>query len=120
MKKYIAIALFAALGLSACASTSSPLPQAPAVSASVAVSEPPPPPPADPTTAAPAPSTCDLAREAILTGTPADITKAMNALVADKTANATAREYARYYTGRDKDSKDLREMDVSLIQMSCS
>ena len=120
MKKYIAIALFAALGLSACASTSSPLPQAPAVSASVAVSEPPPPPPADPTTAAPAPSTCDLAREAILTGTPADITKAMNALVADKTANATAREYARYYTGRDKDNKQFREMDVSLIQMSCS
>jgi hypothetical protein len=71
---------------------------------------------------APAPvvSTCDKAREAILTGTPTGITAAMNALVADKSAPAIAREYARYYTVRDKDSKDLREMDESLIQMSCS
>jgi len=44
----------------------------------------------------------------------------MKALVADKTAPATAREYARYYTVRDKGNKQLQEMDVSLIQMSCT
>jgi hypothetical protein len=44
-----------------------------------------------------------VVREAILTGSPADITTAMQSLVAEKTANATAREYARYYMGRDAD-----------------
>lgn len=104
---------------------SAPLPQAPVAAAPAApavtealVAE------APPVAEAPAPepaaSTCDKAREAILTGTTAGITKAMKALVADKTAPATAREYARYYTGRDKNDKQLREMDVSLIQMSCT
>ena len=97
------IALFAVLILSARTSTSSRLPQArfePLVAASS--------------------STCDLAREAILTGTSADIAQAMNALVADRTAKAMAREYARYYTGRDRDNNQLQEMDVAFIQMSCS
>jgi hypothetical protein len=67
-----------------------------------------------------APSTCDVAREALLTGTPADITTAMLALKADTTADATAREYADYYTGRDKGNAQMQEMDMSLIRMSCS
>jgi hypothetical protein len=75
---------------------------------------------AEPAAPAATGSSCDNAREAILTGTTAGITKTFKALVADKTADATAREYARYYLGRDKDSKQFREMDVSLIQMSCS
>ena len=69
---------------------------------------------------APSGDTCENAREAILTGTPAEINKAMKALVADKKADSTAREYARYYLGRDKHDADMREMDISLIQMSCS
>jgi hypothetical protein len=72
--------------------------------------------------AAPAPvaSTCDVAREAILTGTPVSITAAMAALVADKTAPAIAREYAQYYTGRDAGQKDMQTMDTGLIQAACS
>jgi len=69
--------------------------------------------------AKPKASSCDVAREAILTGSQAQINKAMKALVADKSADATAREYARYYIGRDKGDKDMREMDVSLIQTAC-
>jgi hypothetical protein len=60
-----------------------------------------------------------VAKEAILTGTPASITAAMKALVADKSADSTAREYAQYYTGRDAGQKDMQTMDTSLIQMSC-
>lgn len=65
-------------------------------------------------------TTCDKAREAILTGTPKEIKAALTALQKDKTADATAREYARYYLGRDKNDKDLQEMDISLIQTACS
>jgi len=64
-------------------------------------------------------STCDAVREAILTGTQAEIDAAMLALQKDKSADPTAREYARYYLERDANSPDLREMDISLIQMSC-
>lgn len=63
---------------------------------------------------------CDAAREAILTGTPAQIEAALEVLVADKGADGTAREYARYYLGRDKNDKRMREMDIGLIQMGCS
>lgn len=65
-------------------------------------------------------STCDDAREAILTGTQSGITTAMNKLVADKSADSTAREYARYYLGRDKTDKEMRELDIGLIQSACS
>jgi hypothetical protein len=68
--------------------------------------------------------TCAAVREALLTGTQAQINAAMAALQADKTADATAREYADYYLHRDAPpaygSKDLRDMDVSLIRMACS
>lgn len=69
--------------------------------------------------AAPKASTCDVVKEAFLTGTPAEITASLKALVKDKTADATAREYAQYYVGRDKGNKQMQEMDISLIQMSC-
>jgi hypothetical protein len=69
---------------------------------------------------APAASTCDVTREALLTGTQAEITASLKALMADKTADATAREYADYYLNRDKASPDMREMDIGLIRMSCS
>lgn len=65
-------------------------------------------------------SACDNAREAILTGTQSGIISAMNKLVADRSADSTAREYARYYLGRDKTDKDMREMDIGLIQSACS
>jgi hypothetical protein len=62
---------------------------------------------------------CDVAKEAILTGTPAAINAAMVALVADKTADSTAREYAQYYVGRDAGDKSMQTADVGLIQISC-
>ena len=52
--------------------------------------------------------------------TQAEILASMKALMADKTADATAREYADYYVNRDKASPDMREMDIGLIRMSCS
>jgi len=74
--------------------------------------------------AAPAPadatSSCAVVKEALLTGTPAEINAGMLALIADKTADQTAREYASYYTDRDKNQKDLQEMDATLITASCS
>lgn len=63
---------------------------------------------------------CDAAREAILTGTPAQIEAAFKVLIADTTADGTAREYARYYLVRDKNDKRMREMDIGLIQMGCA
>jgi len=69
-------------------------------------------------------STCDAAREALLTGSPTQIEAALRALMADKTADGTAREYADYYLHRDAPpaygSKDLRSMDISLIRTACS
>ena len=121
MNSFTALAAVAVLALAGCStgSGSAPLPQAPATSAPAPAAPAPTAevPVADPT---PAATTCDIAREALLTGTPADITAAMKALIADKSAPATAREYASYYNVRDKDSKQFREMDVSLIQMSCT
>lgn len=70
--------------------------------------------------AAPATSTCDNAREAFLTGSKADIQKALKALQSDKSADSTAREYARYYLVRDAGNKSLQELDASLIQTACS
>lgn len=109
------------IGLAACGAASKPIPQGTVAPATVATS----PVKAKVTTKAPEPaapkvSTCDVVREAILTGTPAQIEAAMKALQADKTADGTAREYARYYLVRDAQSKDNREMDTGLITMACS
>jgi hypothetical protein len=83
-------------------------------------------------TAPATPSTCDVAREAFLTGSPADIKIAMQGLIADTTADATAREYAQTYldeltkdfswAGSDAETQrqSALDMDVSLIRMSCS
>ena len=77
---------------------------------------------ADPAPAAepaPATSTCDVVQEALLTGTPAEITSSMKALIADRTAPTTARQYARYFTVRDTGNKSQQSADESLISMSC-
>lgn len=100
--------VIAGAALAACASTSPAIPQGTTTTTGA------------PSAPAAAVSTCDAAREAILTGTSAQISKAMAALVADKTAPATAREYARYYTGRDKGDPAMREADVALIQAACA
>ena len=63
-------------------------------------------------------STCDVAREAILTGSEEDKEKAFKALIADKKADATAREAAQEYF--EQDDEMLKEMQVDLIQMACS
>jgi len=75
--------------------------------------------PAEAPAPADAASSCSVVKEALLTGTPAEINAAMLALVADKGADQTAREYADYYTNRDKNQKDLQKMDATLIQTAC-
>lgn len=65
-------------------------------------------------------SSCDVVREALLTGTTAQIATSLQALKVDKTADATAREYADYYLNRDKTQPDLRSMDITLIRSACS
>lgn len=107
-------------GTLAATGSSSPATTAPAAPATTA--------PAPTTTTAPAPTTtttekvdtCANVREALLTGTQAQIDTAMAALQADKSADDTAREYADYYLHRDAGQKDLRDMDVSLIREACS
>lgn len=65
-------------------------------------------------------NTCAVAREAFLTGTPAELEASLKALVADKGADATAREYADYWLNRDKGDAQMQEMDEGLIKMACS
>lgn len=64
-------------------------------------------------------STCAAVREAILTGSDKRIGRTMQALINDRRAPMVAREYARYYLGRDAGDPDQQEMDVMLIQMAC-
>lgn len=124
MKKFTLPLLAAGLAITAaCTATPKPLPAGsdkfPTTSTTIAAGAV----KAAPTTtteAAPAASTCDVVRESLLTGTPAQITASMRALIADKGADATAREYADYYLNRDKGQPTLQDMDVSLIRMSCS
>ena len=73
---------------------------------------------ATPTTEAPAASTCDVAREALLTGTQADKDAAMAALVADTTADATARESAQKYLTEDNEY-GLKDAYASSVQTWC-
>jgi predicted small lipoprotein YifL len=116
----IAGAAMLALALTACGSTQQPLPQAPPDTSTSQDATPESTSEAEATPDQTAATACDVAREAILTGTKAQIKAAMKKLVADRTADATAREYARYYLGRDAADADMQEMDVSLIQMSCT
>ncbi len=68
----------------------------------------------------PAASTaCGDVREAFLTGTPEDIAKALRALVADKGADPTAREYAKYWLDRDSGDPSMQKLDEGLIQSAC-
>jgi hypothetical protein len=127
MKKHVLALALIATGLAvtaACsaASTGKPLPQAGNVSqttttakaAATSTTE------APTTTTAAKVSTCDAAREALLTGTQTQINTALGQLQVDKTADATAREYADYYLHRDATDAQLRQMDVDLIRTSCS
>ncbi|RPH76188.1 MAG: hypothetical protein EHM88_20165 [Candidatus Rokuibacteriota bacterium] len=63
-------------------------------------------------------STCDVAREAFLTGTEAEIEAALAALVADTTADAAAREAAQSYL--EEDDPTLRGLHKNLVQYTCS
>lgn len=63
-------------------------------------------------------STCDAAREAILTGSKKSLEKALKALIADKKADADAREAAQEYF--EQTDKDLKKMQLDLIQLACS
>lgn len=66
-------------------------------------------------------SSCDVVREALLTGTQADINAAMRQLQTDKSADATAREYAADYLDADGAYADTaRDLSVTLIRLYCS
>jgi hypothetical protein len=65
-----------------------------------------------------APSTCDVAREAFLTGTDEEIEAALEALVADRDADAMAREAAQEYL--EEDNSTLRGMQKDLVQLACT
>jgi hypothetical protein len=65
-------------------------------------------------------TSCDRVREAFLTGSPGEIKSALQALVADRSADGTARKYAQYYMGRDAGDPTMQEMDKGLIHMSCT
>lgn len=115
-KRYtgLGIVLGAVLAVSACGTGSVPIPQGTATvvpSVSAPAKETP--------KTTPKVSTCDAVREAFLTGTQAEIEAALKALVADKTADGTAREYADYYLVRDAKEPSLRDMDKTLIQTVC-
>ena len=73
-----------------------------------------------PAPATPAASSCDVAREAFLTGTEADIVKSMNGVLADRTAHDTARQFAKFYNGRDRANKSKQETDIKIVQFYCS
>jgi len=70
--------------------------------------------------ATPAATSCDVAREAFLTGTEADIINSMNGVLADRTAHDTARQFAKFYNGRDRANKSKQEMDIKTVQFYCS
>jgi hypothetical protein len=63
-------------------------------------------------------STCDVAREAFLTGTEAEIEAALEALVADRDADATAREAAQSYL--EESDPTLRRLHKDLVQVLCT
>jgi hypothetical protein len=103
-----------ALTLAACGAnpgTDNPLPQDTSTSAPDKTTE-------APDEETPKATTCDKAREALLTGSPKQIKAAMKALVKDKKADATAREAAQDWL--DTTDKDLRKMHADLVQMACS
>lgn len=115
MKKSLALvaSVTLALTLAACGGgntgTDNPLPQGTTSSAPEEAPE---------EEEAPKATSCDVAREAILTGTKKEKEKAFKALIKDKKADATAREAANDYF--ETDDKDLKEMQEDLIQMACS
>jgi hypothetical protein len=75
---------------------------------------------AAPAPATPAASSCDVAREAFLNGTETDIINSMSGVLADKTAHDTARQFAKFYNGRDKANKSKQETDMKIVEFYCS
>ena len=71
----------------------------------------------EPDPAAPS-TTCDVAREAFLTGSDGKIEAALEALVADRAADATARETAQSYL--EEDDPTLRGLQKDLVQLACT
>jgi len=114
-RKIAPFALLLAL-LSGCAVPSDPIPQADGVTAAQGEQ----PAPGVKAKHDPDVSTCDQARESFLTGTKADVVKALKALKADRSADGDAREYAGYWLVRDAGDADLRTMDQTIIVSLCS
>jgi hypothetical protein len=71
--------------------------------------------PVAPFSAAREASSCDKLQNAIRTGREAEIIASLQAIVADKTLNVTAREDVRHYIGQDNASKSAQER----IQFYC-
>lgn len=65
-------------------------------------------------------ASCDVLREAILTGSKEDIVAGMNAVLADRMAHDTAREFAKYYTDRDSANESRQRKDLPIVQFYCS
>jgi hypothetical protein len=76
---------------------------------------PPPPIQSAPASTARQASSHDRVQDALRTGREADIIASMQAIVADKAVNATARQGARHYIGQGKASESVQER----VQVYC-
>ena len=65
------------------------------------------------------PSSCDKLQEALLTG-PGDVRASVQAILWDKTANATAREIAKHYLDLDPANTPRQKTDLEIIKDYCS
>jgi hypothetical protein len=65
-------------------------------------------------------SSCGKFLEAILTGSEADITASLQVIRADKTAEPTAREFAKHYSDRAQGETSRRKTDVGIVKDYCS
>lgn len=64
-------------------------------------------------------TSCDIAREAFLTGSQEQINAALTDVVADQSADASAREAAQNYLN-ENDEELLRELYKTSVQTYCS
>lgn len=71
----------------------------------------------DPTTSA---SSCGNFLEAILTGTEADIAASLEVIRRDKTAEPTAREFAKHYSDRAQADTSRKKTDIGIVKDYCS
>ena len=68
----------------------------------------------------PVASSCDIFQEAFLTGTKADVRASVQGILADKSANTTARETAKLYKDRDPADTSRQKTDLAIIKDYCS